>query len=343
MRYFSDKWGKIDPVEYVLGTRFATRRNRTTGTFAQTIVKDKFVYIPILETLQSIYRHPSITDMMARDSQQRPNCLYDIHDGEFFKRHALFSKQRHAVQIQLFFDEFECSNPLGSKRGIHKLGAIYFTLRNISPKYNSSLLNIHLVTLFHAQDIKTYGFDKILEPLVQDISTLETIGIQIPLFDQTVYGTIVQVTGDILGVHSLFGFVESFSARYCCRFCLLEKEDFQTVFSEDRPKMTVRTKELHAEHCQTMQSNPSLPYVMGVKKSCFLNWLQYFHTTSNFSVDIMHNILEGVAQFEMKLLIQHLIENYTTSAEVDKRIQFQLWLHGTKQQTSWCTIKRGFQ
>ncbi len=106
---------------------------------------------------------------------------------------------------------------------MYKLGAIYFTLRNISPKYNSNLLNIHLVTLYHAQDIKTYGFDKILEPLVQHISTLETKGIQIPLFDHTVYGTIVQVTGDNLGVHSLFGFVESFSARYCCRFCLLEK------------------------------------------------------------------------------------------------------------------------
>lgn len=50
MRYFSDKWGKIDPVEYVLRIRFATRRNRTTETFAQTIVKDTFVYIPILET-----------------------------------------------------------------------------------------------------------------------------------------------------------------------------------------------------------------------------------------------------------------------------------------------------
>lgn len=91
-----------------------------------------------------------------------------------------------------------------------------------------------------------------------------------------VYGTIVQVTGDNLGVHSLFGFVESFSARYCCRFCLLEKDDFQTVFSEDNPKMLMRTKELHAEHCQRMQSNPSLPYVMGVKKSCLFKFVAIF-------------------------------------------------------------------
>nr|XP_021323512.1 uncharacterized protein LOC108180038 [Danio rerio] len=169
--------------------------------------------------------------------------------------------------------------------------------------------------------ISKHGFDKILEPLVKDISSLETNGIQIPLFYHAVYGTIVQVTGDNLGIHSLFGFVESFSARYCCHFCLLEKEHFQTVFCEDSPKISVRTKELHSEHCERMQSNPSLPYVMGVKRSCLLNSLEYFHTTANFSVDIMHDILEGVAQYEMKLLIQHLIDNYTTSAEVQRRIQ----------------------
>lgn len=55
MKYFSEKWGKIDPVEYVLGTRFATRFIRRTGGYGQIIVKeihlhtnpqDGEVYIP---------------------------------------------------------------------------------------------------------------------------------------------------------------------------------------------------------------------------------------------------------------------------------------------------------
>lgn len=95
------------------------------------------------------------------------------------------------------------------------------------------LLNIHLVALFHAQDIKTYEFSEILDPIVHDIKALETKGIWVPLYEENVYGTIVQVTGDNLGPHGLFGFVESFSARYCCHFCLAEKEDFQTEFTED--------------------------------------------------------------------------------------------------------------
>lgn len=85
------------------------------------------------------------------------------------------------------------------------------------------------------KDIKTYGFSKILNPAVQDIKVLERDGIMVPLYDQPVYGTIVQVTGDNLGLHCLFVFVESFSARYCWRFCLAEKEDFQTEFDEDSP------------------------------------------------------------------------------------------------------------
>ena len=319
-KFFTEKWGKVDPVECVLGTRFDTRRNRNTGTYDQAVVTDRFVYIPILKTLDFIYKHPNITEMMQSDSSSREG-LNDLCDGDLFKSHPLFSKQKHAIQLQLFFDEFESANPLGSKKGIHKLGAIYFTLRNLSPKHNSVLSNIHLVALFHAQDIKTYGFSKILDPVVQDIKELETKGIQVPFYDQNVYGTIVQVTGDNLGIHSLFGFVESFSARYCCRFCLAEKEDFQTEFKEDSPKIVMRTKALHAEHCQKIEATPGLPYVMGVKRSCILNSLQYFNTCENFSVDIMHDILEGVAQYEMKLLILHLIKNFTTSKEIDRRIK----------------------
>lgn len=156
---------------------------------------------------------------------------------------------------------------------------------------------------------------------MEEIKILERDGITVPLYDEPVHGTIVQVTGDNLGLHCLFGFVESFSARYCCRFCLVEKEDFQTEFTEDSPKIVMRTQALHTEHCQKMEENPRLPYVMGVKKACILNSLQYFSTCENFSVDIMHDILEGVAQYEIKLILLHVIDRYPTLKDVDRRIR----------------------
>lgn len=172
-----------------------------------------------------------------------------------------------------------------------KLGSIYFTLRNFPPQFNSSLTNIYLCALFHAQDIKTWIWCNI----GTCCQVLENKGIQGPA--GFVCGSIVQVTGDNLGLHGLFGFVESFSTQNNCRFCLTEREDYQTVFCEDEPNVTFHTKETHLWHCEALQSDPTLHHVCGVKRTCLLNTLQYFNISDNFSVDIMHYILERVAQF----------------------------------------------
>ncbi|XP_032433923.1 uncharacterized protein LOC116729460 isoform X1 [Xiphophorus hellerii] len=280
-KHLREKWGLVEPIEKVLGTRFDSRKNKSTGTYDQ--VTDRFAYIPILETLKSILQKKELPEMFKLGYIPKEGVYADLRDAIHFKESPLFSLQKDALQIQLFYDDFETANVLGPKKGLHKLGAIYFTLRNFSPIFNSSLLNIHLCALFHAQDIKRYSFNLILEPLVNDLKVLETEGLKIPTFEPVIYGTVVQVTGDNLGLHGLFGFVESFGARYCCRFCLLEKHSFQTIFSEDE----------HAQHCQTVQADPRLPHVYGVKRVCLLNSLQYFNTANNFSVDMMHDILKG--------------------------------------------------
>lgn len=97
----------------------------------------------------------------------------------YFKTRPLFSKQQTALQIQMYYDEFETANPLGSKRGIHKIGALYFVLRNLPPNFNSAVMNIHLVALFHSEDVKKYSFDPILQPLIDDIRTLESQGLDL--------------------------------------------------------------------------------------------------------------------------------------------------------------------
>ena len=104
---------------------------------------------------------------------------------------------------------------------------------------------------------------------------LETDGIKVPLLEDAVHGSIVQVTGDNLGIHGLFGFVESFSARNCCRFCIIEKSDIQSVFCEDDQRVILRTKDMLAEHCHTAQTNPQ-PYIK-YRKLQFCYYLQSCH------------------------------------------------------------------
>ncbi|XP_038870264.1 uncharacterized protein LOC120064026 [Salvelinus namaycush] len=77
---------------------------------------------------------------------------------------------------------------------------------------------------------------------------------------------------------------------------------------------------MHSDHCQTIQSNSTLPHVYGVKHACLLNSLQYFNTTDTFSVDIMHDILEGVAQLEVKRVLQYIQANFVTAKDVYGRV-----------------------
>jgi len=62
------------------------------------------------------------------ECSSEPDTYHDFCDGSYFKTHPLFSAKRLALQIQLYYDDFETANPLGSKRGIHKIGCIYFII-----------------------------------------------------------------------------------------------------------------------------------------------------------------------------------------------------------------------
>lgn len=216
-----------------------------------------------------------------------------------------------ALQIQVYYDEFETANPLGSKRGVHKVGALYFVLRNLPPKFSSRLMNIHLIALLHAQDVKKYGFDPILEPLIRDIKILESDGIELPISTSRVYGTICQVIGDNLGMHSILGFTESFSGHYSCRLCLTEKADVQLVYNEDDFRVILLDRTIYEQHCSELESDPQL--------NSTLNSLQYY-VCHNYSLDVMHDLLEGVVQFEMKLPFEYLSEKCVTRSELLSRI-----------------------
>ena len=76
------------------------------------------------------------------------------------------------------------------------------------PKLNFVLMNIRLVALFHSEDLKKYGLGPILQPLINDLKILE---MQVPFSDTSLMGSVIQVTGDNLAVHGLFGMVVSFS------------------------------------------------------------------------------------------------------------------------------------
>lgn len=116
------------------------------------------------------------------------------------------------------------------------------------------------------------------------------------------------------------GFTESFNSNYFCRLCLTEKSDAQNVYCEDDLRVVVRDKASFEMHCRDIQSDTQLNSVYGVKRDSLLNTLQYFHVCSNYSFDIMHDILEGVTQYELKLLFGYMTENFISKNDLLLRI-----------------------
>ena len=73
--------------------------------------------------------------------------MWDYCDGAQFATHPLCSRYvQDALQIQLYFDDVETTNPLGSKTKMHRMGMewecfFFFFLRNLPAEFNSSRAN----------------------------------------------------------------------------------------------------------------------------------------------------------------------------------------------------------
>ena len=95
---------------------------------------------------------------------------------------------------------------------------------NIGTRNLSSLRNISLLLVIEAKKLKKHGYQKVLDPLIADVKSLETDGIVIYDIhngkDCQVFGTIATVSADNLGAHDLGGFRKCFSSGRICRYCM---------------------------------------------------------------------------------------------------------------------------
>lgn len=104
---------------------------------------------------------------------------------------------------------------------------------------------------------------------------------------------------DNLGGNTLFGMVESFLATHFCRLCTANK-------SQTR-KLTVEDGNILRSSASLQYDESSLPF-MGIKSFTILNELQYFNVFDCSSVDIAHDILEGVGQLEIRLFLTFIVQ-----------------------------------
>ncbi|CAI6359118.1 unnamed protein product [Macrosiphum euphorbiae] len=228
-------------------------------------------------------------------------------------------KNQIVLPIFLFFDDYEVGNPLGSHSGIHKLGAVYLTVPCIPIHRQASLNNIFLTLLFHSSDRQKFGNNIIFRPLIDELNYLKETGIEINTakFEGNIKFELGLIVGDNIGVHSITGFVESFSSNYPCRMCKIKKEDMRKQCYVD---MTLQRS---WEQYTSDVSEGDVTRI-GIKEACVWHDVKSFKVLYQVGVDIMHDLLEGVCKYDMSFLIFYYDNDLKLFLEVinDRMVNF---------------------
>lgn len=129
-------------------------------------------------------------------------------------------------------------------------------------------------------------------------------------------GTIVSTALDNLGGNSSLGFVECFSSHYFCRTCEKSKEECKISVTDEKSKY--RTKETYTAQLKYIDSVTKVDYKIskGVKRFCVLNNLKFYHTITNKSVCIMHDLNEGIIPFCIQRFLQYIVDKKISSEKV---------------------------
>lgn len=194
----------VKPVEYEFG-------------YSECGKYCKFVYVPILHSIQEQLKQADILEKVMHITQSTDGMYRSFLDGYAYRKHS--HRDSMHLHISLYTDEWETVNPLGTSRKLHKVSAFYWTFTNLEQKYSSVLHVTQLACMARHIDVKEFGLEKYLHPLLGDLSFLETSGVYIEALGDSVRGSVTAVIADNLSAHSLGGFNESFGPHvaYPCQ------------------------------------------------------------------------------------------------------------------------------
>ena len=276
---------------------------------------DTIQYVPILNTIEKLFQDEGIIDQIYSFPKRirSDNRMEDFCDGNLYKNHPIFSTDPLALQIIAYYDELELCNPLGTHTKQHKLGLIFFSLGNIHPKYRSSFKAMYLAIAAPSKVVERHGLNTILQPFINDLNKLSSTGIEVTVngIQRQFKGALLTFLADNLGSNELGGFKLSFSFSFrYCRTCMVPRKD--AASSYDACSFQPRTNADHAHHCSLIKDaeNPLLrahySTTFGINsRTSLLDVKHYSIFNGGLPHDIMHDIMEGAAPTEIKLLFSH--------------------------------------
>jgi hypothetical protein len=277
-----------------------------------------FYEVPFFPLLQQLLNQEDVLHCVDNPRPPEVNgMLRDYPDGSYVKAHPIFGNDPKSLKIILYYDDVEIANPLGSKVKTHKLAMFYWTLANIHPECRSSLNTVNLLCVVKSIHLRKYGMNKILENFVRDIKTLESPEGKTFLIngvERQFRGSLLMFTGDTLAANYVGGFKEGVAfAKKPCRACLGSQITTKLFFKES--EFVLRDKMGHAEQCESL-SEPGLTKddivfwskEYGINGRSILCDIETFDITKCLVQDLMHVVIEGVLELEMRHFLKYCVD-----------------------------------
>lgn len=265
-------------------------------------ITEKITLMPIQQQIQNFFELPNVltrTIDLIKKFENEEDKISNFVQGNTWKI-IKKSYQENDIVIPLFLyhDDFEADNPLSSNAGNSKIAAFYYSFPIIPQYLLSSPKYIHEALLFPSS-LKNEGLEILLYPLIEIFKELEEKGIIVNIDGKEIkiYIVLSLIIGDNLAVNELTGFSKSFNSKYFCRFCITPKDD--TNFNSFLKPNSNRIISDYGKHLELKE--------YGVKENCYFTQLKNFHPVTNYSCDIMHDVFEGIARYDVALILNYII------------------------------------
>lgn len=274
--------------------------------------RDVLHYVPLRPVLSKLFMNDCVFDeaywyMLAQRNSSASTKLSDVPYDEIISKDCR-EVNTLLVPILLFIDDFEPCNPIGSRRKIHKLSGVYYSLACFPPKYRSQLKYMFLCMLFKTKMVSKHGYLKLMNRLVTDLKELWDS----PIVLVTKGGRKVKlicylkfILADNLGANDLGGFQRHFHHGYVSRFCKVTYSKLGII--SDCNECPLRTDEGYQE-CITNLQNGKPGGNAGIVSECTFSTLPYLSVLTLFPADVFHDFSEGIAPVVMSVCIISLIE-----------------------------------
>lgn len=301
-----DVWEDVN--EFDIDNKIAPAFLRNEITFTEK--RTKGVIMPLKFQFKKFFELPNVLNDTLENINQISTLdgkYKNIINGTLWKEKMYFHKGKNVIPYIIYFDEFEINNPLGSHKGAQAIAAFYYSFPTLPEHHLSSLNNIFPALFFKSRD-KSFGNDASLKILVRDVKELEENGITIKINnnEMKIYFVLGLITGDNLGLNSILGFTKSFSSKFYCRHCLCNKDESSRLTQEIQEKL--RTEINYTENINMNETPEKRLKLTGISENSIFNSISSFHVVKNFYGDIMHDLFEGVCEYDISQILLHIIE-----------------------------------